>query len=69
MKGKYIKNKYGGRGLSLAAIIAFLASWGVNQSIGWATVHAILSIFYIIYAACKGDLAIANEYYINLINN
>ena len=34
---------------SIGAVLAALLSWGVNESIGWALIHAFFSWFYVIY--------------------
>lgn len=35
--------------VTLGSLIAVLASWSANHSVGWAILHGILSWFYLIY--------------------
>ena len=39
----------GSYGIGLGTLIAVIASWTVNHSIGWAILHGILGWFYVIY--------------------
>ena len=41
----------------LFTILAILISWFINRSIGWAIVHGIFGLFYILYAIITGDLS------------
>jgi hypothetical protein len=36
-------------GIGLGSVLAAIVSWHVNQSILWATIHALFGWFYIIY--------------------
>lgn len=38
-------------GLSMSAALAMILSYSVNHSIGWAILHGLCSIFYVIYFA------------------
>ena len=40
-------------GIGLGTLIAVLASWTMNHSIGWAIVHGIFGWLYIIYYAVQ----------------
>ncbi len=45
-------NKTSG-GIGLGSILAVLASWSVNHSIGWAILHFFFNWFYVIYYLIK----------------
>lgn len=38
-------------------IIAFLISWATYKSVGWAIVHTIFGLWYIVYWAITGENA------------
>lgn len=38
-------------GLGLGSIIAVVASWDRNRSIGWAILHGVFGWFYVVYFA------------------
>jgi len=38
-------------GVGFGSVLAITISWSINQSIGWAIVHGILSWIYVIYYA------------------
>ena len=40
-------------GIGLGTLIAVIASWSVNQSVGWAILHGIFGWFYVIYHLFK----------------
>lgn len=42
-------------GVGLGSIIAVVASWDRNRSIGWAILHGIFGWFYVIYFAFSRD--------------
>ena len=40
---------YRGGGVSIGCVIAIIASWSVNHSVGWVILHALCGWFYVIY--------------------
>ncbi|MEK3995480.1 hypothetical protein MKY29_12065 [Psychrobacillus sp. FSL K6-2365] len=46
--GKVVKS-----GISIGSALAITISWSINKSILWATIHGLLSWFYVIYYAIQ----------------
>jgi hypothetical protein len=46
-----IVNKVGWHGVSFGSALAMAISFNVNQSLGWAILHGLLSWLYVIYFA------------------
>jgi hypothetical protein len=49
--GEKIVKQIGWQGVSFGSALAMAISFNVNQSIGWAILHGLLSWFYVIYFA------------------
>lgn len=45
-------------GIGIGSVLAIVASWSVNHSIGWAILHGFCSWFYVIHYIVKysGDM-------------
>ena len=46
-----VVQKVGWHGVGFGSALAMAISFNVNQSLGWAIVHGLLSWFYVIYFA------------------
>ena len=46
-----VVKQFGWHGATFGSALAMAISFNVNQSVGWALVHGILSWFYVIYYA------------------
>jgi len=46
-----VVQKVGWHGVGFGSALAMAVSFNINQSLGWAIVHGLLSWFYVIYFA------------------